>query len=127
MCSGWRPTPGRRSGRLTGSGCRSGGRSSPRRWAYTWRSGARRTMSTARPIDVRCARDRLIDLLGLGETTPIRDVNVQEAQLTVNVGAPCEITIDPAQSGVRYELFDGDAAVVPACAVDGAGEKAILE
>ncbi|XXX71792.1 hypothetical protein WMF30_29515 [Sorangium sp. So ce134] len=84
-------------------------------------------MSTARPIDVRCARDRLIDLLGLGETTPIRDVNVQEAQLTVNVGAPCEITIDPAQSGVRYELFDGDAAVVPACAVDGAGEKAILE
>lgn len=84
-------------------------------------------MSTARPIDVRCARDRLIDLLGLGETTPIRDVDVQEAQLTVNVGAPCEITIDPAQAGVRYELFDGDAPVVPACSVDGTGEKAVLK
>jgi hypothetical protein len=84
-------------------------------------------MSTARPIDVRCARDRLVDLLEIGETTPIRDVNVQEGQLTVNVGAPCEIDIDPAQAGVRYELFDGDAAVAPACSVDGTGEKAVLK
>lgn len=84
-------------------------------------------MSIARPIDVRCARDRVVDLLQLGETTPIRDVNVEEAQLTVNVGAPCEIDIDPAQAGVRYELFDGDAAVAPACSVDGTGEKAVLK
>lgn len=84
-------------------------------------------MSIARPIDVRCARDRLIDLLEIGETTPIRDVDVQEGQLTVNVGAPCEIDIDPAQAGVRYELFDGEAAVVPACSVDGTGEKAVLK
>lgn len=76
---------------------------------------------------MRCARDRLLDLLGIGETTPVRDVNVQEGQLTVNVGSPCEIDIDPAQAGVRYELFDGDAAVVPACSVDGTGEKAVLE
>jgi hypothetical protein len=84
-------------------------------------------MTNARPIDVRCARDRLIDLLEIGETTPIRDVNVQEAQLTVDVGAPCEIDIDPAQAGVRYELFDGDAAVAPACSVDGTGETAVLK
>ncbi|XXT24935.1 hypothetical protein WME94_25715 [Sorangium sp. So ce429] len=84
-------------------------------------------MTIARPIDVRCARDRLIDLLEIGETTPIRDVNVQEAQLTVDVGAPCEIDIDPAQAGVRYELFDGDTAVAPACSVDGTGETAVLK
>lgn len=84
-------------------------------------------MSIARSIDVRCARDRLVDLLQLGETTPIRDVNVEEAQLTVNVGAPCEIEIDPGEAGVRYELFEGDAAVVPACSVDGTGEKVILK
>ena len=76
---------------------------------------------------MRCARDRLLDLLGIGETTPVRDVNVQGAQLTVNVGAPCEIDIDPAQAGVRYVLFDGDLAVEPACTVDGTGEKAVLE
>ncbi|APR88497.1 hypothetical protein A7982_13846 [Minicystis rosea] len=84
-------------------------------------------MTIARPIDVRCARDRVVDFLGLGETTPLRDVNVQEVQLTVNVGAPCEITIDPAQGGVRYVLFDGDAPVAPVCSVDGTGEKVILK
>src|SRR5262249_54971589 len=67
------------------------------------------------------------DLLGIGETTPVRDVDVQGAQLTVNVGTPCQIDIDPAQAGVRYVLFDGAAPVVPACTVDGTGEKAVLE
>jgi hypothetical protein len=84
-------------------------------------------MPITRVIDVRCARDRVIDLLEIGETTPIRDVNVSEAQLTVTVGSPCQIEIDPGEAGVRYELFDGDAAVVPACTVEGTGEKAVIE
>jgi hypothetical protein len=70
--------------------------------------------SDAKHILMRSARDRLIDLLGIGETYPLQDVPVQGEQLTVDFDKSSTFFVDPAQEDVDYELFDGDApAVVP--------------
>jgi hypothetical protein len=62
---------------------------------------------------VRDARDRLIDLLGLGETYPLRDVPVRDERLTVAFNQPAQIPIEHSQRGVLYQLrSDRDDAVI---------------
>lgn len=68
-------------------------------------------MPIARHIHARAARDRLLDLLGLGETYPLRDVTVQEEQLTVSFDAPSAFQIEPAQVDVEYELYQNGVLV----------------
>lgn len=77
-------------------------------------------------LKVRDARDRIIDLLGLGQTYPLRDVDVQEQQLTVDFNQKSAIDIDPGQSDVTYELYEGEVPASPPSSVAGNGEKTTL-
>lgn len=61
-------------------------------------------MSLPTPITVRDARDRLIDLLGFGQTYPLADLAVQDEQLTVAFNTIAKIPIDDSQKGVLYQL-----------------------
>lgn len=81
---------------------------------------------TVRAIELRGARDRLIDVLGIGETYPLADTAVRAQQLTVSYGDSAVLEIDPSQIDVRYELYEGTTAVMPLCAVDGTGETITL-
>lgn len=83
-------------------------------------------MSTASHLKVRDARDRLIDLLGLGQTYPLRDVDVQEQQLTVDFNQQSAIDIEPGQLGVTYELYDPELTAAPISTAAGSGEKTTL-
>ena len=66
-------------------------------------------MSTTTHIHVRGTRDRLIDLLGIGLTYPLRDLAVRDEQLTVAFNTAAKIPIEKSQPGVLYQLvFDGD-------------------
>ncbi|MFN8459462.1 MAG: hypothetical protein U0401_33230 [Anaerolineae bacterium] len=56
-------------------------------------------------IHVRDARDRLIDLLGLGQTYPLRDLAVRDEQLTVAFNTSAKIPIENSQKGVLYRLY----------------------
>ena len=66
---------------------------------------------TTTDIQLRDARDRLIDLLGIGETYPLRDLAVHDEQLTVAFNTVAKIPIDNSQQGVSYELYDHDMPV----------------
>ena len=57
-------------------------------------------------VPVRSARDRLIDLLGIGDTYPLTDLNVVADQLKVPFGGSAKIPIESAQVNVTYELCD---------------------
>lgn len=74
-------------------------------------------------IEARAARDRVIDLLGLGETFPLQDVAVRSED-KVGYGQRAPFEIQPGQVSVRYELFvegrDGSLAG-PTGAADGTG------
>ncbi|HEX8115079.1 MAG TPA: hypothetical protein VF516_45435 [Kofleriaceae bacterium] len=75
---------------------------------------------TTRHVHVRATRDRVIDLLGLGETYPLQDVAVEQDQLTVSFQQPTSFGIEPIQRDVRYELYDDDHHPVdPPCWLDG--------
>lgn len=90
-----------------------------------WHSA--RTMSTAPHFHLRDTRDRLIDLLGLGETYPLQDVAVSE-RLTVPFEVSAKISIDPGQPAVEYELHDRDEEPVPSVfAQTGTGDEILLE
>src|SRR5262245_39415267 len=80
-------------------------------------------MATSNDIAVRATRDRLIDLLGIGETYPLQDVEVQQAQI-VSYSVTCTFAIDPGQTGVTYELYEGNQPVLvdgKVLSVDGLG------
>lgn len=81
---------------------------------------------TVRPIDVRAARDRLIDLLGLGQTYPLADASVTAERITVDYNRNAALDLSPSQVGVRYELYDGDKPAVPASTLIGTGADAVL-
>ncbi|MFC1794572.1 hypothetical protein ACFL3Q_13395, partial [Planctomycetota bacterium] len=55
-------------------------------------------------IHVRDARDRLIDLLGLGQTYPLRDLAVSDVKLTVAFNTIAKIPIEDSQKDVLYQL-----------------------
>jgi hypothetical protein len=61
---------------------------------------------TTTHIDVRDARDRLIDLLGIGRTYPLTDLTVRDDQLTVPYNSSARIPIQASQRGVVYQLYD---------------------
>jgi hypothetical protein len=57
-------------------------------------------------ILLRSARDRLIDLLGIGDTYPLTDLHVVTDQLKVTYGYIAKVPIENAQAGVSYQLCD---------------------
>ena len=81
---------------------------------------------------MRAARDRLIDILGIGKTYPLRDLDLTEALLKVSFNASAKISIEITQSDVLYSLYTKDgqpvlrAGGVPAES-KGNGETLILE
>ena len=62
-------------------------------------------------IQLRDARDRLLDLLGIGQTYPLQDLAVHDEQLTVTFNTTAKIPIDNSQQGVLYQLYDHDTPV----------------
>jgi hypothetical protein len=66
-------------------------------------------MTALAQIQLRDARDRLIDLLGLGHTYPQRgSLPAQEIQQKVVHNTPARISIENSQKGVIYQLYDTD-------------------
>jgi len=62
-------------------------------------------MTSSKNLGLRDSRDRIVDLLGLGETYPLREVSLTP-ELKVPFGANARLVADPSQSHVRYELRD---------------------
>jgi hypothetical protein len=85
------------------------------------------TTPIAKHVYARATRDRIIDLLGLGETYPLRDVTVGEEQLTVDFDAPSAFDIEPAQEDVDYALWDQGLPVKPAGSVTRVGLVVTLQ
>lgn len=61
-------------------------------------------MTTTTHIQVRDARDRLIDLLGIGQTYPLQDLAVRDEQLTVAFNTTAKIPVENSQKDVIYQL-----------------------
>ena len=58
-------------------------------------------------IALRDARDRLIDLLGIGESYPLQDLAVADPGLMmVGYGRSASITVEQSQLGVDYALYE---------------------
>src|SRR5258707_4855676 len=73
-------------------------------------------VSSETVLRLREARDRLIALLGLGETYPVRDLPVPNERLTVAFNSTAEIKVEDSEKQVAYGLRDknGQAAGAPA-------------
>src|SRR5215510_2018848 len=83
---------------------------------------------SAHDIPVRSARDRLIDLLRIGDTYPLTDLNVVADQLKVPFGGTAKIPIENAQFNVTYELCDPKGQPLgDAFRGDGAGTTLVIE
>ena len=65
-------------------------------------------MSDTRELPIRDARDRLIDLLGFGETYPLRDLSIRDERLTVPFNTSAKIPIEASQADVLYQLYSRD-------------------
>lgn len=76
-------------------------------------------MAETKHLQVRDTRDRLIDMLGIGETYPLRDVALGEEQLTVVFKTPARIRVEESQPDVLYRLCRKNGEPVP----KSAGEK----
>ena len=83
-------------------------------------------MSTPTALRFREARNRMIELLRLGETYPVRDLAVREGRLTVTFGSTAKIPIEISQPGVTYSLRDkhGNAA---SGEIVGTGDTLLIE
>ncbi len=62
-------------------------------------------------IKLRDARDRLIDLLAIGQTYPLQDLAVPDDQLTVAYNTAAQVPIEDSQKGVLYQLHDDEQVV----------------
>ncbi len=82
-------------------------------------------MSATTQILLRAARDRVVDLLGLGETYPLQDVPVSTDRLTVAINLTAKISINPGQSDVSYSLRDRTDKTVSSD-TPGTGAETIL-
>lgn len=69
-------------------------------------------MSDTTHIHVRDSRDRLIDLLGIAETYPLRDLAVRDERLTVPFGTAAKIPVEISQPDVLYQLHDRENQLV---------------
>jgi hypothetical protein len=107
------------------------------KWGQYWREKQKRQpegqpVTTTIQIQLRDARDRLIDWLELGETYPLRDLVVKDSQLMVVCGTPAKISIENSQLGVLYQLYKNDTEAginlpPPINEGQGTGETLILE
>ena len=61
-------------------------------------------MSGSEHFRARDARDELIELLGIGEAYPLRDLPVRDERLTVPYNKSASIPIEASQRGVTYQL-----------------------
>jgi hypothetical protein len=79
-------------------------------------------MAASHEIRLREARDRVIDLLGIGETYPLTDLEVPAERLTTTYGGTARIVVRDAQPGVSYQLRSpkGEPAGEPK---EGKGEE----
>jgi len=64
--------------------------------------------STETVLKLREARDRIIDLLGIGETYPVRDLPVPNDRLTVPFNSSAKIRVEDSEKQVSYTLRDKD-------------------
>lgn len=102
-------------------------------WQQCWRTYRQAELAgtvdrQAHSIPLRCARDRLIDLVGIGDSYPLSDLNVIADQLKVAHGGTAKIPIEHAQIGVSYQLCDPSGkSLDEACRADGAGATLIIE
>ena len=81
--------------------------------AYTDWLEARRRYGTEPPhIQMRDARDRLLELLGIGQTYPLQDLPVRAEQPLVALDTAARIAIDHSQQGVWYQLRETDGTPV---------------
>ena len=76
-------------------------------------------MDVPHGIPVRSARNRVIDLLGMGDTYPLTDLTVTVVPPKVTFRDSAQVHIDAAQAGVSYQLFD--PAGGPLARADGTG------
>ena len=82
-------------------------------------------MPVRKSLHLRGARDRLIDLLDLGETSPLQDTEVRNERLTVPIGMQAKIPIVPGQIDVRYLLRLRDGTSTPGPGKIGNGEETL--
>ena len=82
-------------------------------------------------LEVRDARDQIIDLLGIGETYPLRDLPVRDERLTVPFDTTAKIPVEISQPDVQYLLHDREERPVKRAGktveVAGNGDTVILE
>lgn len=118
------------------------------RWRALWRSALQQRWGLAPPPAgpaaerqhaLRSARNRLIDLLGLGDSFPLSDLVVADGgaagPIKVAHGRPAYIAVDASEAGVRYTLRgpDGrpllaaDGQPLAVAALEGNGERIVLE
>jgi hypothetical protein len=83
-------------------------------------------MSTPTALRFRDARDRMIDLLGLGETYPLRDLTVRDDRLTVAFGSTAKVPVEISQPDVTYGLRDKDGHSAGVAMV-GTGDTVLIE
>lgn len=76
-------------------------------------------MDPSHALPVRRARDRLIDLLGLGDSYPLTDLPVAAEPPKVTFGDATQVCIAQAQTGVHYQLLGPDGQALGQA--DGAG------
>jgi len=81
--------------------------------------------STETVLRLRAARDRMIDLLGLGETYPVRDLPVPNDRLRVSFNATAAIRVEVSEKQVSYGLRDKDGNPAGAAAT-GTGDTVTL-
>jgi len=82
-------------------------------------------MSATTQILLRATRDRVIDLLGVGETYPLQDTAVGQDRLTVAFGTSAKVSIFPGQTDVTYTLHDAQDKAASA-ATAGTGGETVL-
>ena len=90
-------------------------------------------------LALRSARNRLIDLLGLGDTCPLTDLTVADGSpggpIKVAFGRSARISVDASEAGMRYALrgpggralTDGNGVELAAITVDGNSGRVLLE
>ena len=60
-----------------------------------------------RLLPLRDARDRIIQILGIGAPYPLRDLPLEHPEM-VAVNQPIKTKIVGAQTGIRYQLCDAE-------------------
>ena len=81
--------------------------------------------STATVLRLREARNRMLDVLRLGETYPVRDLPVPNERLTVAFNDTATIKVETSEKSVGYGLRNKNGDAVSAV-VDGTGDTVLL-